>query len=167
MDMLMRVVDDGMSTRLYHRLCDDQGLSYDVSAAYDGYVDAGVLDFAAGCAHERVARITHEILAMTSELGASGPTAAELDKARRRCAWDMRALDDAPEDLAALLALGHLQGGMEAPDARAARNVAVTAGEIAGVARLVARPERLNVMAVGLLDRAEEARVRAIVRAFA
>ena len=33
LDVLMRLVDDGMSTRLYHRLCDARGLCYDVSAA--------------------------------------------------------------------------------------------------------------------------------------
>ena len=38
----MRLVDDGMSTRLYHRVCDDKGLCYDVSAGYDGYEDDGV-----------------------------------------------------------------------------------------------------------------------------
>ncbi|MGH7270477.1 MAG: M16 family metallopeptidase, partial [Polyangiaceae bacterium] len=32
LDVLMRLVDDGMSTRLYHRLCDSRGLCYDVSA---------------------------------------------------------------------------------------------------------------------------------------
>ncbi|MBH9807689.1 insulinase family protein, partial [Clostridioides difficile] len=31
LDALMRVIHDGMSTRLYRRICDDQGLCYDVS----------------------------------------------------------------------------------------------------------------------------------------
>ena len=43
LDVLMRLVDDGMSTRLYHRLCDSRGLCYDVSAAYDGYEDDGIM----------------------------------------------------------------------------------------------------------------------------
>ena len=48
LDMLLRVIDDGMSTRLYHRLCDARGLCYDVSAGYDPYEDDGVVDVAAG-----------------------------------------------------------------------------------------------------------------------
>ena len=103
---------------------------------------------------------------MMVELGAEGPTPAELEKARRRSLWDMRALTDAPEDLAAFLGLGWLQGDVETPDARVARNVAVASSEIASVAALVARPDRLNVLAVGLLDRADEDRLRSLVRAF-
>ena len=72
-DMLMRIVDDGMSTRLYHRICDDKGLCYDVSAGYDGYEDDGLLDFAAGVQHARVARVTKEILAMMTELATRRP----------------------------------------------------------------------------------------------
>ncbi|NVL73389.1 insulinase family protein, partial [Escherichia coli] len=48
MDMLMRILDDGMSTRLYHRICDSKGLCYDVGASFDGYEDDGILDFMAG-----------------------------------------------------------------------------------------------------------------------
>ena len=44
-EMLMRVLDDGMSTRLYERICDRLGLCYarlgDVRGAYE---DDGVLD---------------------------------------------------------------------------------------------------------------------------
>jgi predicted Zn-dependent peptidase len=62
MDMLMRVLDDGMSTRLYHRICDSKGLCYDVGASFDGYEDDGVLDFMAGVQHARTSVVTQEIL---------------------------------------------------------------------------------------------------------
>ena len=68
LDVLMRLIDDGMSTRLYHRLCDARGLCYDVSAAYDGYEDDGIIDVAAGVQHRRAAEVTREILAMFEEL---------------------------------------------------------------------------------------------------
>jgi predicted Zn-dependent peptidase len=90
LDMLMRVVDDGMSTRLYHRVCDDKGLCYDVSAGYDGYEDDGVVDFAAGVQHARAAVVTGEILGMLSELAENGPSEDELAKAKRRHAGPRR-----------------------------------------------------------------------------
>ncbi len=83
LDVLMRLVDDGMSTRLYHRLCDARGLCYDVSAVYDGYEDDGIVDVAAGVQHQRAALVTREILAMFEELAHDGPTARS---SRRRAA---------------------------------------------------------------------------------
>ncbi len=156
LDLLMRVIDDGMSTRLYHRICDDKGLCYDVTAGYDGYEDDGIVDFAAGVQHSRVARVTREILALMTELAESGPTDEELDKARSRNSWDLRALFDSPEDAAAFYALGELWGHLETPDERLASLRRVKKEEVREVARTLASPSRLNVVAVGLLDKEEQ-----------
>jgi predicted Zn-dependent peptidase len=166
LDLLMRVIDDGMSTRLYHRICDDKGLCYDVTAGYDGYEDDGVVDFAAGVQHSRVARVTREILSLMTELAESGPTDEELDKARRRHAWDLRALLDSPEDAAGFYALGELWGHLETPDERLASLARVTKDEIREVAKTLASPSRLNVVAVGLLDREEQKKLSECVKGF-
>jgi len=166
MDMMMRVLDDGMSTRLYHRVCDDKGLCYDVSASFDGYDDDGVLDFAAGTQHARAAVVTKEILDMFTELARTGPTEAELQKARRRQAWDMRAMLDSPEELAGFYAAGILFDRFETIDERIAKNDAVSGDDIRALARLVAPPDRLNVLAVGLLEDDEDRRIEDVVRAY-
>jgi predicted Zn-dependent peptidase len=101
LDVLMRIIDDGMSTRLYHRLCDARGLCYDVSAAYDCYEDDGIVDVAAGVQHKRATLVTREVLTMFEELAREGPSADELEKARRRIAWDAVALNDSVDDTAA------------------------------------------------------------------
>lgn len=166
MEMLMRVLDDGMSTRLYHRICDDKGLCYDVSASYDGYDDDGVLDFAAGVRHARVSVITREITSLLCELAATGPTDEELEKARRRHGWDMRTMLDSPEELAGFFAAGLLFDRFETPEERAAKNAAVSREEIRALAELVAQPDRLNVVAVGLLDEGEDRRLEDVVRGY-
>lgn len=165
-DTLMRVLDDGMSTRLYHRVVDDKGLCYDVSASYDGYDDDGILDFAAGCQHTRAATVTSEITKMLSELAKDGPTEEELTKARRRHLWDMQAMHDSPEELAGFFAAGLLFDRFEPPETRIARSAAVTRDDVRELARLVAQPDRLNVLAVGLLEDGEDRRVEDIVDAF-
>ncbi len=167
LDLLMRIIDDGMSTRLYHRICDDKGLCYDVTAGYDGYEDDGVIDFAAGVQHSRVARVTREILSLMTELATTGPTDDELDKARRRHAWDVRALVDSPEDAAGFYALGELWGHLETPDARLASLARVKKDEIREVARFVASPSRLNVVAVGILDKEEQKKLSECVKGYA
>lgn len=164
LDVLMRVVDDGMSTRLYHRLCDARGLCYDVSAGYDGYEDDGVIDVAAGVQHKRAALVTREILAMFEELAREGPTDDELEKVRRRIAWDTRAMADSAEDMAAFYASAALFERFTTPEQQVAELVRVSADEVREAARAIACPERLDVVAVGLLEDGEDGRLTEAVK---
>ena len=165
-DMLMRMIDDGMSTRLYHRICDAQGLCYDVSAVYDGYEDDGVIDFAAGVQHTRTARVTGEILAMLTELATEGPSDDELDKARKRAAWDLNAMFDSAEELAGFFAGGMLFDRFETPAERQSTLSHVKKEEIRDVARLIAQPSRLQVLAVGILEDDEAKRLSEVVKSW-
>jgi predicted Zn-dependent peptidase len=159
LDVLMRVVDDGMSTRLYHRLCDARGLCYDVSAAFDGYEDDGVVDVAAGVQHKRATRVAREILVMFEELGREGPSADELEKAQRRIAWDVRIMADSAEETAAFYAAGLLFERFATPEEHVAELTRVTADDVRQAARELARPDRLNVIAVGLPAEGERERL--------
>jgi predicted Zn-dependent peptidase len=166
MDMLMRIIDDGMSTRLYHRICDSKGLCYDVGASFDGYEDDGVLDFAAGVQHARTSVVTKEILDLLCDLAKNGPTEAEVEKARRRNVWEMQTLADSPEELAGFYAGGLLFDRFETPGARVAANAAVTPKRLREMAELLAQPDRLNVLAVGLLEEDEDKRLEDVVKGF-
>ncbi len=163
-EMLLRLIDDGMSTRLYHRICDDKGLCYDVSAGYDGYEDDGVIDFAAGVQHSRVSVVTNEILKMLEELAERGPEEDELDKAKRRHAWDLTALADSAEDAAGFFAGGFLFDRFESIEGRRESLAKVTREDVRDVARQIARPERLSVVAVGLLENGEDRRLTDTVK---
>jgi predicted Zn-dependent peptidase len=167
LDVLMRIVDDGMATRLYHRLCDARGLCYGVSAGYDGYEDDGVIDVAAGVQHKRVALVTGEILTMFDELAREGPTSEELERARRRMAWDMRAMADSAEETSAFYAAGVLFDRFSTPEEHVAELTRVSAAEVREAARQLARPERLNVVAVGLPEDGEDDRLEDTVMSFA
>lgn len=166
MDMLMRVIDDGMSTRLYHRICDSQGLCYDVSAGFDGYEDDGVLDFAAGVQHFRSTQVTSEILALMKELATVGPTEEEMLKGRQRYAWDLTSLRDSPDDMAGFFAGGYLFDRFETPEERLRKTSAVTREQVRDVARLISEPSHLNVTAVGLLENDEDKRLIECVKTF-
>jgi predicted Zn-dependent peptidase len=166
LDLLMRIIDDGMSTRLYHRICDAQGLCYDVSAGYDGYEDDGVVDFAAGVQHKRVDRVTREILGLLKELATDGPTDNEIEKAKKRHEWDLLAMLDSADDVGSFLGTSGLFGPLETPIMRRDALAATSREAVRDVARLLCDPTRLSVVAVGLVDGREQRRLEETVMGF-
>ncbi len=165
-EVLLRVVDDGMSTRLYERLCDDKGLCYDVSASFEAYEDDGVFDLAAETQHARAPEVMRELLSLCADLAASGPTEAELEKVRKRAAWGTRAMLDDAESLASFYGLARLANIAPDPARRCEELLAVTRAEVRAAAEQIFRPERLAAVAVGVLGKAERSRLERIARGF-
>jgi predicted Zn-dependent peptidase len=165
-EMLLRVLDDGMSTRLYERICDRLGLCYDVSGMLEVYEDDGVLDIAAGAQHERALLVAKEIFALLSDLAAHGPTEEELTKARDRHLWSVEAMLDDAEAVSAFFGLAALSNIARTPMARHEELARATREDVRAAAELVFRPDRLSVVAVGLLSEAEEKKLERAVRAF-
>jgi len=94
LEMLLRVLDDGMSTRLYQRLCDQSGLCYDASASYSAHEDAGLIEFEAETAHGSTDRVVREICEMAEEMATSHVSDDELDRAKRRARWQYEGIGD-------------------------------------------------------------------------
>lgn len=149
LEMLLRVIDDGMATRLYHRLCDSRGLCYDAGASYEAYADAGLVELGTETAHEHAAEVLDQMLLLVGELAESGPTSEELDRALRRCRWQYEAMLDDAGNVAEYLALADLTGTAPTPSDRLAQLEAVTQKEVLEVAQQVFRPENLGVVIVG------------------
>ncbi|HEY3493524.1 MAG TPA: pitrilysin family protein [Polyangiaceae bacterium] len=166
-ELLLRVIDDGTSTRLYHRICDERGLCYDVSALFEPYEDAGLLDIAADCSHEHTLEVATEILRMARELREQGPTEAELEKARTRLAFQLEAMHDSPAELAAFYGFGELTGLDRTPEQRLARMHALGPRELKAAARRLFRADRLGLVTVGDLDRGQRASLARAVADFA
>ncbi len=150
-EMLLRILDDGMSTRLYERICDRLGLCYDVSGSFEPYEDDGVVDIAAGARHSRTPQVAREIFTLLHELCAEGPTDAEMDKARDRHLWSVEAMLDDPDETSAFYGLSALAGITRSPTARHDQLCAVTREAVRDAAQRIFRPDRLSVTAVGLL----------------
>jgi predicted Zn-dependent peptidase len=165
-EMLMRVLDDGMSTRLYERICDRLGLCYDVSGMFEVYEDDGVLDVAAGAQHERAVVVAKEIFTLLKGLVAEGPTDAELEKARDRHLWSVEAMLDDAEGVAGFYGLTALAGIARTPMARHEELAAARREDVRAAAEAVFRADRLSVVAVGLLSEGDERKLERLVRGF-
>jgi predicted Zn-dependent peptidase len=165
-EMLLRVLDDGMSTRLYERICDRLGLCYDVSGMFEAYEDDGVVDMAAGVQHGRATVVVKEIFTLLRELATEGPTEDEMKKALDRHFWSVEAMEDDADATAGFYGLAALADIARTPMARHEELVRVTAADVKAAAQAVFRPDRMSVVAVGLLTNAEQQKLEKAVRTF-
>jgi predicted Zn-dependent peptidase len=165
-EMMLRILDDGMSTRLYERICDRRGLCYDVSGMFECYEDDGVVDIAASAQHDRAHLVLNEVFDLVRELATEGPTEAEVQKARDRHRWSVEAMLDDADATAGFHGLAALARIARTPEERDAQLAQVTCADIRDAARLVFRAERLSVVAVGLQTRSEQHKLEKLVRSF-
>jgi predicted Zn-dependent peptidase len=165
MQLLWRILDDGMGARLHRRIYDDLGLAYEISAGLDPYFDIGVFDVDAAVRHENAPALLREVLRLLAELRDQGPSEAELNKAKKRYALDLKSTLDSPEGMAGWF------GGTALflqPEDFAQRIDKVNNFSVADVQRIsreIFTPQNLFVTAVGDLKNALVNKCRAAVEA--
>jgi predicted Zn-dependent peptidase len=162
--LLVRLMDDGLSTRLYEQICDRRGLCYDVAACYEAYEDVGLLELAAESAHERAGDVLSELLGVVRRLREDGPSQVELDKAKRRHAWQLNAILDDPSEVASHFALVELNETRQHPAEREAQLAAVTREQVMSAARDVFKASALNIIAVGTQNKRRQEKLIEIAR---
>lgn len=160
-ELLMRVLDDGNATRLYRTLSDERGLCYDVSAMYESYADAGVLEIVAECTHASAPRVLAETLNVLTDLATSGPSSEELARAKARLRWQMLELYDMPTELAGFVGQGVLSEGEVEPEARIAQLMSVTEARVRAAAARIFRARSSSLVVVGKLDKAAQHKLQA------
>ena len=162
---LLRVLDDGMSTRLHYRVCDQKGLAYHVSAALDPLYDTSLLEIDSACLPDKLPQLVTEVMALLTELRTTLVPDEELAKAKRRYAHDVEAGFDDLEGLCSWFGGTALFFSRpRSPAERYLRVAAVTPEQILQVARRVLQPERLVSVVVGNVDRKLSSRVERILR---
>ncbi len=149
LEMLLRIIDDGMATRLYHELCDKRGLCYTASGTFESYQETGLVEFEADAAHERAPEVLQQMLRVTSELTDEQVTLPEFERARKRARWQHQAYVDEPGAVADFLAMGELSKTARSPEERLEQLLAVTRADILKAAQTVFAPSGRNVVAVG------------------
>jgi predicted Zn-dependent peptidase len=163
---LLRVLDDGMSTRLHYRVCDQTGLAYNVNAALEPLFDTALLELDAACAHPKLPDLLGEVLRIIGEFRTTLVTPQELDKAKRRYLFDLEAGFDDLDGLCGWFGGTELFFRPYSHEERVRRMERVTAEEVRRVALRVLRPERLTAVAVGALERSTARKVQRLLRSF-
>ncbi len=165
-ELVLRLLDDGNSTRLYTRICDERGLAYDVSAGYEAAADVGLCDIASEMAHAEAGTVFGEMLDVVRSLRDDGPTAPELDKAKARHRWGLEAMLDDPSELAEFLADAELRGYAQNVAARRDRIEAVSSDAVRAAAERLFRPQNLSAVVVGLQPRRARVALSRLVEVF-
>jgi predicted Zn-dependent peptidase len=144
------LLGDGMSSRLFLRLVDQDGLAYDVSSGLVEYADAGALVVSAGVDPARLKAALDAILVELARLRDEPPPADELAKAKAYLSGGLELRMDETRHLASWV------GGQEALHERVltldealAAVEAVTAVEIHRLAGELIRDEVMRLAVVG------------------
>lgn len=166
LELLLRVLDDGMSTRLYQQICNNLGLCYDVSAYYETWQDCGVVELAASCTHERAPDLLAELLELLRRLRDDGPSEEELLVARNRHRWQLQELVEDPAEVANFYGLARLMNLAPTLQARLDEVQVVTLDDVRAAARRILTANGLNVVAVGQQPKKAQARMQRLVSAF-
>ena len=146
----MRLLDDGMSTPLHYRVCDQKGLAYHVSAGLEPLHDAALVEIDAACSPENLAALVQEILSHPARAAdhSRWPT-AELEKAKRRYIGDLEAGFDDLDGLCGWFGGTELFFRPYSHVERARRVQRVTAKTCRRWPGGCSQPERLTAVAVG------------------
>ncbi|HEX2730911.1 MAG TPA: pitrilysin family protein [Polyangiaceae bacterium] len=167
MEVLARLMDDGMSTRLYRRLCDELGLCYEVSGGYEVYTDAGLLELHAETSHENALRVLGEIFNLVRDLRDRGPEASELQAVLQRYRWQAEGMLDDPYVIADFAA-DALQGERPWSIAHQVERLAgVTQERLRNVAERWLTAANLSVVLVGAPSRADARAAEQLLQRFA
>jgi predicted Zn-dependent peptidase len=165
-DLMARILDDGMSARVFRTIVEDKGLAYEAFGELATYEDVGLYVLGASAAHESARDVTQALLEVGFAMRSGAIDPHELDKAKARARFALVRAKDDDGALAEIAATSVLFGEDHDLDVLAARLDAVTVDDVHAVAEQVFDVRALHVVAVGALDEAEEAAIADLVRSF-
>jgi predicted Zn-dependent peptidase len=166
LQMLSRVLDDGMSTRLHYTLCDQKGLAYYVQGGIEPFHDTALFEVQGAASHAKFPALAEEVLVLLDRFRQEKVSPTELEKARRRYRADLMAMFDEPDSMAGWFGGTELFYPPQSFATRAARMDAVTADDVLRVAQTVITRSRLVVGAAGALTRTQRRRFEKIIAAW-
>ncbi|MBA3050577.1 pitrilysin family protein [Brevundimonas sp.] len=80
--LMTEILGGGMASRLFQSAREERGLAYAIDAYHEPYEDAGLLGIYAGAAAERAVELARVCADELKALAETGPTAAELSRAK-------------------------------------------------------------------------------------
>ena len=149
LQILRRLLDDGLSSRLPFEIVEKRGLAYSVHAGLDTYHDTGLFEIEAASAPEKASQVVAESLRVLAALCDEEVGAEELNRAKRRHRMLLEFSQDSPGELAGWFGGTELFRTPETFSHRADLVDRQTAAQVRAAARRYFTRENLLVVAVG------------------
>jgi predicted Zn-dependent peptidase len=157
---LLRVLDDGMSTRLHYTLADQKGLAYSIHAAIEPLADTALFEITGATANAKVPGLVRELLGLLDGLRRGNVTADELAKARVRYRYETLASIDDAAAMAGWFGGTALYYPPTSLSERLEAMARVGVDDVVRIADAVLTPDHLVLAAVGTLSRARLGELR-------
>ncbi len=149
LQLLRRVLDDGLSSRLPFEIVERRGLAYSVHAGIEPFSDGGIFELEAACAPERASKVVEEMCRTLSALCEKTIPHEELARAKRRHRMSLDFSQDSPAELAGWFGGTEIFRPPESFDEKARQVDEQTPRHIRDVANRYFRKSTLGVVAVG------------------
>ncbi len=153
MNILVGVLDAGMSSRLFKKLRDEMGVCYYIGASQDASTDTGFFSVSAGVDSSRVKEVISVILEELKKLKTELVPPKELQKVKQNIAGTMYLGLESSDSLA------KFYGGQEiindkirTPEEKKAELDSVTAPEVMSLAQEIFVDKSLNLAIVGRFE---------------
>ncbi|MDY7233313.1 M16 family metallopeptidase [Hyalangium rubrum] len=149
LQIIRRVLDDGLSSRLPFEIVEKRGLAYSLHASLDAFHDTGLFEIDAASAPEKASKVVEEVLRVLGTLCEQEIDPEELARAKRRHRMLLEFSQDSPGELAGWFGGTELFRLPESFSRRADLVDAQTAANVRQVAQRYFNRENLTVVAVG------------------
>jgi len=149
LQILRRVLDDGLSSRLPQNVVEKRGLAYSIHAGMEAFNDVGLFEIEAASAPEKAALVLEEILRTLDELREGEIAPDELERAKRRHRMLLEFAQDSTGELAGWFGGTELFRPPETFEERSQKIEAESAARVREVARRYFSPLNASLVAVG------------------
>ena len=148
--VLHTLLGGGMSSRLFQSVREEAGLAYSVYTATDFHRDSGQLSIHLGVSPDRGREALERVRVELQALCADGPTADEVDAARRQIRGSLLIGQESVSSRMVQIAHDELYTGRYVPTAEQVERVmAVTRDEVTAIARRLLEPASFALTALG------------------
>lgn len=148
-NLISRLFDDGVTSRLQKVLREEKGLVYSVECRATSLPDTGTVDFDVSVRSEKVIEVTEILLNEIKKLVLDGVHEEELDGIKRRYGYDLDYELDDPYKQIVRYGFCHLYSSEFTAEEEREIISRVSSQDIQRVARNIFVPEKLNFILVG------------------
>jgi len=148
------ILGGGMSSRLFQRIREKEGLVYSVMSYHNGYLNGGYQAVYAACAPKNLKRVLTLTLEEMRSIRQNGATEAELDAAKLHLKGSIRhSLESTVSRMSGIARQEYYFGRQYSPDEIIQHIDAVSLDDIRSVAQTIVDPHSLSLTLLGNLKR--------------